>query len=403
MTSIITELKVSAFLAYKSIIKGNKGTTLLTILIMALAFVNLMFMSSLFTGMTDASENQVIETLYSNIVIEPKDEETYIKNPDSILKKVDSVPGVLGTSAQYITASTIAYKEKSGAWTVRSVDPDDEIMVSSVPEMMIAGEYLSKYDRGEIVIGKEIAGGHGGSLEHLSLGGVVVGDTVEVAFKNGVRREYRIKGIFDTSFIQSNCLAYITEKEMESVLGISDMASQILVKTEGKGGEDKYVDQFIELGVHEEIKTWAVYAGIVATITKSFDAINALISVIGFFVAGVTIFIVIYVSTVSKRRQMGILRAIGIKESIIVRSYVFQAIFYAICGCIAGLMVMFMVLVPYYTIHPLVFPMGNVTLVIEQKNAIARGVGLIVAAMIAGFIPSWQAVRETILDAIWGD
>jgi putative ABC transport system permease protein len=403
MTSTTTQLKVSAFLAYKSIAKGNKGTTLLTILIMALAFVNLMFMSSLFAGLTDASENQVIEALYSNIVIEPKDEEIYIKDPDSILKKVDSVPGVLGTSAQYITASTITHEEKSGAWTVRSVNPDDEIMVSSVPELMITGEYLSKYDRGEIVIGKEIAGGHGGSLEHLSLGGVVVGDTLEVAFKNGVRREYRIKGIFDTNFIQSNQLAYITEKEMESVLGTSDMASQILVKTEGKGGEDKYVEQFTMLGVHEDVKTWSVYAGIVATITQSFNAINALISVIGFFVAGITIFIVIYVSTVSKRRQMGILRAIGIKESIIVRSYVFQAIFYALCGCIAGLMVMFTILVPYYTMHPLVFPMGDVTLVIEQKNAITRGVGLIAAAMVAGFIPSWRAVRETILDAIWGD
>jgi putative ABC transport system permease protein len=403
MTSTTTQLKVSAFLAYKSIAKGNKGTTLLTILIMALAFVNLMFMSSLFAGLTDASENQVIEALYSNIVIEPKDEEIYIKDPDSILTKVDSVPGVLGTSAQYITASTITHEEKSGAWTVRSVNPDDEIMVSSVPELMITGEYLSKYDRGEIVIGKEIAGGHGGSLEHLSLGGVVVGDTLEVAFKNGVRREYRIKGIFDTNFIQSNQLAYITEKEMESVLGTSDMASQILVKTEGKGGEDKYVEQFTMLGVHEDVKTWSVYAGIVATITQSFNAINALISVIGFFVAGITIFIVIYVSTVSKRRQMGILRAIGIKESIIVRSYVFQAIFYALCGCIAGLMVMFTILVPYYTMHPLVFPMGDVTLVIEQKNAITRGVGLIAAAMVAGFIPSWRAVRETILDAIWGD
>ncbi len=100
---------------------------------------------------------------------------------------------------------------------------------------------------------------------------------------------------------------------------------------------------------------------------------------------------------------MGILRAIGIEESIIVRSYVFQAVFYALCGCIVGLMAMFAILVPYYTMHPLVFPMGNVTLVIEQKNAITRGLGLIAAAMVAGFIPSWRAVCETILDAIWGD
>jgi putative ABC transport system permease protein len=51
MTSTTTELKVSAFLAYKFIAKGNRGTTLLTILIMALAFVNLMFTTSVFDGM----------------------------------------------------------------------------------------------------------------------------------------------------------------------------------------------------------------------------------------------------------------------------------------------------------------------------------------------------------------
>jgi len=269
--------------------------------------------------------------------------------------------------------------------------------------MMIEGEYLGKYDTREIIIGKEIAGGHGGSLEHTSLGGVVVGDTLKVTFTNGVRREYRLKGIFDTNFIQANQLAYVTEKEMESVLGIQDMASQILVKTDTKGEEDRFLTQFVELGVHEDIKPWTVYAGIVATLTQSFDALNALTGAIGFFVAGVTIFIVIYVSTVSKRRQMGILRAIGIKESIIVRSYIFQAAFFAVCGCIAGLVIMFAILVPYFIKHPMVFPMGDVTLLIEQKAVITRSAGLILSAAIAGFLPSWRAVRETILDAIWGD
>jgi len=329
MTSTRTELKVSAFLAYKFIAKGNRGTSALTILIMALAFVNLMFTTSVFDGMGDATETQVIDTLYSNIVIEPADEELYIENPDSVVKKIINVPGVVGTSAQYVTGATIAYEEQSGAWSIRAVDPADERTVSTVPDMMIEGEYLSKYDRGEIIIGKEIAGGHGGSLEHTSLGGVVVGDTVGVTFANGVKREYRVKGIFDTNFIQSNQLAYVTEKEMESVLGIHDMASQILVKTDTKGEEDRFLNQFVELGVHEDIKTGAI----------------------GFFVAGVTIFIVIYVSTVSKRRQIGILRAIGIKESIIVRSYIFQAVFYAVCGCIAGLVIMFAILVPYFIKH----------------------------------------------------
>ncbi len=403
MSSISTSLKVSAFLAYRSIAKGNKGTSILTILIMALVYVNLMFTSSVFAGLIDSTENHVIDTLYSNIVIEPREGEVYIKYPDSVMKKINSVPGVIGTSAQYCTFTSIAYEDRSSGWNIRSIDPEDEMAVTTVYDMMIEGKYLSKSDTREIIIGKEISGGHGASLELWSLGGVKVGDIIEVMFKNGVKREYRIKGIFDTNFVESNRLAYITQKEMESVIGIEGMASQILVKTDKKGEETKYINQFVELGVREDVRPWTVYASIVATLTKSFSAMNALTSAIGFFVAGVTIFTVVHVSTVSKRRQMGILRAIGIKESIIIQSYVFQAVFYAMCGCTAGLAILFTILVPYFIEHPLIFPMGHVSLLIEQKDAITRGTGLIIAAAIAGFIPSWRAVREMILDAIWGD
>lgn len=403
MDSISAQLKVSVFLACKSIAKGNKGTTVLTILILALVYVNLMFTSSVFAGMTESTENHVIDTLDSNIVIEPKEGETYIRHPDSVAKTINSVSGVIGTSAQYCTFASITHEGRRGVWNIRSINPADEMTVTAVCDMMIKGEYLSKSDTRDVIIGKEISGGHGASLEHLSLGGVGVGDMVEVTFMNGVTREYRVKGIFDTNFVQSNRLAYITEKEMESVLGVKDMASRILVRTDEKGDEDKYIKQFVELGVRETIKPWTVYACIVAILTKSFSAMNAFTGAIGFFVAGVTSFIVVHVNTVSKRKQMGILRAIGTKESLIIRSYVFQAVFYAVCGCIVGLVVMFAILVPYFIRYPLVFPMGDVTLLIEQKNVIVRGAGVIVSAAIAGFIPSWRAVRETIIDAIWGD
>jgi putative ABC transport system permease protein len=62
------------------------------------------------------------------------------------------------------------YKDKSGAWAVRSINPDDEITVTTIHNFMIDGEYLSRLDTDEIILGKEIPGGYGGDLEHLSLG-----------------------------------------------------------------------------------------------------------------------------------------------------------------------------------------------------------------------------------------
>jgi putative ABC transport system permease protein len=400
---MLSNLNLSLFLAYKSITKGNKGTLVLTIFIMSLIFVNLVFTASIFLGLGNTVNNQVINTLYGNVALEPKTDEKYISDVYSLKQKINSVPGITGVSAQYVTGAAFSYKDKSGAWAIRSINPDDEITVTTIHNFMIDGEYLSKLDSDEIILGKEIPGGYGGDLEHLSLGGVKVGNSINVLFNNGVSRSFRVKGVFDSNFQQSNNIAYISQKEMESVLGLEDKASLILIKTKDLGNEGSYIKQFLELGIKEEIKPWTVYAAMVKNITASFDMIALLIAVIGLFVASVTIFIIIYVNTISKRRQIGILRAIGIEGSVIMHSYILQAMFYAISGTIIGLFIMFFILKPWFITHPLKFPVGFVSLLIVPEKVMVNTISLIAAALAAGLIPSWMAVRETILEAIWGD
>ncbi len=397
-----SNLRLSLFLAYKSIAKGNKGTLALTIFIMSLVFVNLVFIASIFLGMTGTINDQVVNTLYSNVVIEPMDDEKYISDVYYLQQKINSVAGVTGISAQYINGAVLSYKDKSGAWAVRSINPDDEMRVTTIHNFMIDGEYLSKLDNNEIILGKEIAGGYGGDLEYLSLG-VKIGDSIDVLFNNGVKRSYRVKGIFDVSFMNTNNIAYISQREMESVLGLENKASQILIKIDDKGNEGKYIKKFLELGIKENIRPWTVYAAFVKNITTSLDIISMLISAIGLFVASVTIFIIVYMSTISKRRHIGIMRAIGIKESVIIFSYIFQAMFIVICGTIIGLFIMLFAVKPWFIVNPLEFPIGFVSLLIVPENVVINSISLILVALVAGYVPSCMAVRETIIEAIWGD
>ncbi|HEY9206325.1 MAG TPA: ABC transporter permease, partial [Candidatus Methanoperedens sp.] len=290
---MLNDLRLSVFLAQKSITKGNKGTLVLTIFIMALVFVNSVFVSSLFLGLTNTINEQMINTMYGTVVIEPKKDEKYIDGVYSLKQKISSVPGVTGVSAQYVTGAVLSYKDKSGAWSVHSINPDDEVTVTTIHNFILEGEYLGKQDENEIMLGKEIAGGYGGDDEDSSLG-VKVGDTIDVLFNNGVKRSYRVKGIFGVNFRGADATAYVSQKEMASISGMEDKASQILIRTWDIGNEDMYVKQFLGLGISETIKPWQDYASMVGDITESFDVIAMLISGIGLFVAGVTIFIIIY-------------------------------------------------------------------------------------------------------------
>ncbi len=402
-------IKASFFLARTTIFRGNKGTLVMTILIMTLAYVNLIFISSVFGGIVEAINEQSIDNLYSNIVITPADDEVYIKNKDAI-NSIDTIPGIVASSAHYINDAVISYDENNngrdiqqGKWIIKSIDVEDESKTTQISDSIIEGEYLEANDRNKIVIGKEIAGKHGGDLDHLSLGGVYVGDKIDVKFNNDIKRTYTIKGIFSTKNSQADQMAFITTKELESMLHVHNLASEIIVKIDEKGQEEKYIEQIRQLGLHDEdIKTWEELTGFTSSASKSFTMISIILGAIGTIVAGVTIFIIIFVSIVNKRRQIGILKAIGMKESTIILSFIMQAIFYAIIGIIIGVSIILFIVRPFFINNPLDFPVGWVSLKITFNIIKISNISLMVAALIGGFIPAFRGTKESILDTIWG-
>jgi putative ABC transport system permease protein len=394
-------LKVSFFLACKSIKRGNIGTVVLTVIIMSLIFVNLIFLPSIISGIGETLKQQSIDCSYGNIVIEPKADNLYITNVDSIQKKLNSLPGVVGTSPRYITGATFTYKSKFVSGALYSINPIDELVVTKIHTGLIDGEYLSKSDTDEILLGTDITGEEG-KEDEPTLGGVKVGDKIEVTFSNGVIKDYRLKGIFAISKMNVDGYAFITEKEMESVLGLDNKASQILVKLSQSGTEEEFRKKFMELGISEDIKTWEEkMAGALESILGTFTIITFISTAVSLIMGVVVIFIIIYINTIHKRKQIGILKAIGIDQRAIIHSYVIQALFYCFSGIIIGSLLLYF-LTSYLTVNPIITPMGYVKPLIEQQLIITSIVSLVIVSLIVGFIPSWKTARENILKAIWG-
>ncbi len=402
-------IKTAFFLAFTSIKRGSKGTLAMTILIMTLAYVNLVFISSIFGGIVEAINRESINNQYSNIVIEPAIDELYIKNKEA-MALIDSIPGVVASTQHYIDKAVISYDRdnngkdiRRGNWLIKSIDIASEKKVTEIHNSMIEGRYLEENDSNEIIIGKEIAGGQGGNLEHLSLAGVLVGDKIEVLYSNNIKRSYRVKGIFSVKNTQVDQMAFVSKQEMESVLKLHNLASEVLVKIENIGQEDRYIEEIRALGLeNEDIKKWDELMGFTSGASRSFDMISIILGVIGTIVAGVTIFIIIFVSVVNKRKQIGILKAIGMKEGTIVLSFVIQALFYALVGIILGISIILFILRPLFINNPLDFPVGWVSLKVTFDIIRISNISLILASLIGGFFPAFKGARESILKSIWG-
>jgi len=400
---VFSGLSVSAFLAWKSIRRGSKGTLVLTIMIIALVFVNLVFLPSIISGVVETFNTQSIEFNFGNLVIEPRENSRYIDNVTALQRTVERIPGITGTSPRITAGVTYFYKGRNAASTLYGIIPEDERSVTKIAEHMIAGEFLSNGDTDAIIMGTTLAGTVGEEEGGLPpRGGVTVGDSVEVAYPNGETRTYRVKGIFETQSISIDTAAFVTAREMSEALGLRDQASVILVKTEVNGREAEYQRELLTYGIQEKVRTYQEKAGgFVDQAIQSFNIINAISTLVSLIIAVVVIFIVIFINTVNRRRQIGILKAIGIDQQIIVNSYVLQVLFITAVGALAG-MALDAGVTTYLTAYPLVFPGGPVYPVVETANILQSIASLFAVSVVAGYIPAWRIGREDILTAIRG-
>ena len=411
-------IKLAVFLAYKAIFKGNRWALLLILLVMSLSFANLLLTPSILLGVTDTMNRQRVETTYGHIVIDPLSTDHYLTRSSEIVTSVAGVPGVAGVSSRLHSSAFFEYdwrskdspedKGKSGSWPVVGIDPVREAGVTTIHRHLISGSYLEAGDRDKILLGVEIAGGvHAETAPFQTLQGATVGDTVRLTYPSGVQRDYEVKGIFKArDVVSADHTAFVTRTEMVSVLGrsvFSDRASQVAVSLHDPDAENRVIREIGALGLPLQARGWKEYGGSLSGVVSSFDVVASLISGIGLVVAGIVMFIVIYINVIHNRRHIGILRAIGIGRGAIIASYLTQALFYAVLGIIMGGLLFGFGIQGYFARYPLDLSIGQVSLLLQPSTVLQAVLGLLAAGIFAGLVPVLHITRQGIIHAIWGN
>ena len=395
------ERRIPFFWVNRQLRRGNKWILILIVFLMAVAFVNLIFISSLFNGIVENTNNQVINTFSGHLTIFPAPDQDFINDTDLVLEKIMDTARVQAACPEIMVPGTLKYKNIKDSWQIMAIDPAKSKQVTNVADKMIEGFYLEEDDKDSIIIGRQIAGGEDVEDNIFSFKDAAVGDKITLSFA-GIEKELTIKGIFYTKFIDTDSRAFITQSALQEISpDFANKANYINIRLDKKGNEEEVRKELADKGISGNIYTWEEMSGLMDQITDSFMSIDIIFTFVGMLIAAVTIFIVIYIDISDKRQQIGILRAIGIKPYLIRGAYVIQTVVYSTAGIILGSILFFGIIVPYFNVHPFEMPIGDSTLVIDWVDFVARFESVILVSILAGFIPAIHITRIKILDAIW--
>lgn len=411
-------IRVGFYLALRQLRRASRWTTSLIVFVMLLTFLNLVVVTGLLVGIVAGISNQFRIQQTGDVMVTALDTKDYIENSPQILSFLKTLPQPDVISARYGTSGTIEANyysridlnekpNETGA-SISGIDPLVENNFSNLSKYVTEGQYLSENDYDTVLLGPQFVDRYSfGEQPGLTpLKNVYPGTKIRLTI-NGNTREVIVKGILDVP--ANSPLAarvFMPIAEVRQLMGRTDYAvNEIAVLL--KPGTDgvAFRDLLKRSGIGDKAKVQTFEEGIpngVAEVQNTFAMIGNAIGSIGLVVAAITIFIVIFINAITRRKFIGILKGIGISGEAIEISYVFQSLFYAAIGSALGMGILYGFLVPYVSANPISLPISEAIIVAPLDGTLVRIMLIVLTTVIAGYLPSRMIVRKNTLDSILG-
>lgn len=412
-----TALSVGAFLALRDIKRANKWTTILIVFVMTLTFLNLVVVSGILVGLIEGSVEANKKLYTGDVFISPLLEHSYIEDSQNVESIARTLPGFVALTKRYAEPGTVVsnYKEtlppgvkpNQTSALVVGIDPHEEDRVTGISDKLLRGEYLEEGDTEAIMIGSDLLYEFTPieSPSYVTLKNVSVGSKVLLRIGE-TRREVTIKGIIKSKAGDVDARVYLLDSELRKIAGRGDFnVDEMAVVIADDTTPAEFKSMLLASGVGDDARVQTfedAQPKFLKDIKATFALLGNMIGSVGLVVASITIFIVIFVNAITRRRYIGILKGIGISEGTIKFSYVIQSLFYALSGVIVGGVIVFLILKPLIAAHPINFPFSDGILVATIPSVFGKAVILFIATVIAGYIPARMVVRQNTLSAILG-
>jgi putative ABC transport system permease protein len=440
MKQFLNTLSLGFFLAVRQVTRTSRWATGLIVFIMMLTFLNLVATSGFLVGIIEGSSRAFKEQWTGDLMIVNRNEKQYIEHTSEIESVLSSFPQIKSytkriTAGAKIEANWSEKRKEEDANIVSNqiagIDPEQEDKTTYLSKEVVEGEWLKPGDARGIIIGsgylKEYSrvadlvallhDVHPGTIVRVTVSGKKMASGSPVPEDNmtakpdattvgSVTEDFIVRGIINSKvqFVASR--AYILDSELKKMLGKSDGdVSEIAIVM--NPGVDPYLVKtpLMANGFGDYAKINTADEGapeFLVNIKLFFTIIGNILGSVSVVVALITIFIIIYINALTRRRQIGIMKGIGVTEFAIEFSYICQAMFYVLIGSGVALFIIFAVLKPLIDAHPIDTPFAAIVLVAEPASVAFKFILVMIVSIFAGYLPARIIVKKNTLNAILG-
>jgi ABC-type lipoprotein release transport system permease subunit len=387
-------MKAWLFLAIKDLNKRRRET-LMVILAITIGVVGPIFTTALNNGMQNAFVGNTVDVFTGHLQIQPNTGESYIKNSESVVSKVNGINGIVGAAPRISDGLDIESKTERTGIAIMGIRPSLEEKASTLATTVERGEFLDDKDKNELLIGTSLS-------EMLK---VDVGDTVILKYKTKEPVKFRIKGVISTGTWNLDRYAILASYNTVKELTDKEEATEILIRLENPDESLKFKTIVQKETSLSNVKTWQELSSGMAGMIQTFGAISLLTAGISVFVAAIAISLIIYTTVKNKIREIGVVKAIGARGSMIMKIYLAEAIFIGVIGTAFGTLIG-LFLIDVMRQHPLIMtPEYGMKLIItpwiSPVSIIAADLSILITCIIGGIYPAIIAARTNIIKAIW--
>lgn len=325
---------------------------------------------------------------------------------DSLLRSVQNTPGVAGVAPRLEAFSLASYGEATKGCMVVGIDPESENRVTRLRDKLVSGDYLARGGSGLMV-----AEGLANTL------GLRTGDTLvllgQSMYGSTAAGKFAITGILRFGAPDLNQrLVYLDISAARLMFDTGDGVTSLVIspvsEPEFRGLAASLQSSFTDVA---DVMTWEEKMPDIVQHIETDTASMYIISGVLYLLISFGIFSTLLMMLAERRREFGMLVALGMKRGILAQLAVIESVLVAFLGAVAGIMISFPV-VWYLEKHPIkawgalretferfgfeaVFPT-----VLQADIFISQTAIVLTLALALAVYPAWHILRLNTVQAI---
>lgn len=360
-------------------LKSGKGQTILIILGISVGVAVQLFIGSLIQGLQISLVNKTIGSS-SQITVSPTNKDKTIKDWERVMYEAKiSSPEIINVSAAADGALTIDYDEDTSPVVIRGFNIEDANKIYNFKEGLNEGSYPLKKD--EAIIGIDLA----------KRAGVKINDKIILVSPSGAQSRLKVTGLFDLGVSSLNDTWVVTNLETaQDILSLDNKVTSVEMQVKNVFNADLTAKTLAyTLSVKDvEVENWKDQNAQLLSGLNGQSVSSYMIQVFVLVAVLLGISSVLAISVVQRSKQLGILKAMGIKDKDASLIFVFQGLMLGLLGAILGILFGFGLLLSFtkFALNPDGSPV--VPIYINNGFIALSGIFAILSSMIASVIPA---------------